>query len=100
MKRVVGTVLLSLGLLFLAVAPVRAHFGMIIPADEIVMKDDRRDNIDLTTSSVYSKLIGFFGEECGDEENELETNHPSQLYISLVYRLHHPVRPAPNHRTD
>ena len=43
MKRCVGTVLLPLGLLFLAVAPVRAHFGMIIPSDEMVMKGESRE---------------------------------------------------------
>ena len=43
MKRFVGTVLLSLGLLFLVVAPARAHFGMIIPSDEMVMKGESRE---------------------------------------------------------
>ena len=43
MKRCVGTVLLPLGLLFLAVAPVRAHFGMIIPSDDMVMKGENRE---------------------------------------------------------
>jgi len=43
MKRSVGTVLLALGLLFLAVAEARAHFGMIIPSDEMVMKGDSRE---------------------------------------------------------
>jgi len=42
-KRFVGTVLPALGLLFLAVAPARAHFGMIIPSDEMVMKGDSRE---------------------------------------------------------
>ena len=42
MKRSVGTALLALGLLFLAVAAARAHFGMIIPSDEMVMKGDSR----------------------------------------------------------
>ena len=43
MKRSVGTVLLALGLLFLAVPTARAHFGMIIPSDEMVMKGDSRE---------------------------------------------------------
>jgi cobalt/nickel transport protein len=43
MKRSVGTVLLTLGLLFLAVVAARAHFGMIIPSDEMVMKGDSRE---------------------------------------------------------
>lgn len=43
MKRSVGTVLLALGLLFLAVAAASAHFGMIIPSDEMVMKGDSRE---------------------------------------------------------
>ena len=40
MKRFLGTVLLALGLLFLSVAAASAHFGMIIPSDEMVMKGD------------------------------------------------------------
>jgi cobalt/nickel transport protein len=40
MKGCVGTVLLASGLLFLAVAPAGAHFGMIIPSDEMVMKGE------------------------------------------------------------
>jgi len=40
MKGCVGTVLLALGLLFMAVAPASAHFGMIIPSDEMVMKGE------------------------------------------------------------
>ena len=40
MKGCVKTVLLALALLFLAVAPARAHFGMIIPSDEMVMKGE------------------------------------------------------------
>jgi len=43
MKRSVGTVLLALGLLFLAVPTARAHFGMIIPSDEMVMKGESSD---------------------------------------------------------
>ena len=43
MKRSVGAALLALGLLSLTVAPARAHFGMIIPSDEMVMKGDSRD---------------------------------------------------------
>jgi len=43
MKRSVGTVLLALGLLFFAVAAARAHFGMIIPSDEMVMKGESSD---------------------------------------------------------
>jgi cobalt/nickel transport protein len=43
MKRSVRTVLLALGLLFLAVAAAWAHFGMIIPSDEMVMKGDSSD---------------------------------------------------------
>ena len=43
MKRCVGAALLALGLLLLTVAPARAHFGMIIPSDEMVMKGDSRD---------------------------------------------------------
>jgi len=43
MKRYGVTVLLALGLLFLAVAAARAHFGMIIPSDEMVMKGDSRE---------------------------------------------------------
>ncbi|MGD8382486.1 MAG: DUF4198 domain-containing protein [Syntrophobacterales bacterium] len=40
MKRLLGIVLLALGLLFLSVAAASAHFGMIIPSDEMVMKGD------------------------------------------------------------
>ena len=40
MKRSLGTVLLALGLLFLSVAAASAHFGMIIPSDEMIMKGD------------------------------------------------------------
>lgn len=43
MKKSAGTVLLALGLLFLAVAAAWAHFGMIIPSDEMVMKGDSRE---------------------------------------------------------
>jgi cobalt/nickel transport protein len=43
MKRSAVTGLLALGLLFLTAAPVRAHFGMIIPSDEMVMKGDSRE---------------------------------------------------------
>ena len=40
MQRSLGTVLLVLGLLFLSVAAASAHFGMIIPSDEMIMKGD------------------------------------------------------------
>ena len=43
MKGCLGTVLLALALLFLAVVPARAHFGMIIPSDEMVMKGESRE---------------------------------------------------------
>ena len=43
MKRSVEIVLLALGLLFLAVPTARAHFGMIIPSDEMVMKGESSD---------------------------------------------------------
>ena len=43
MKGRLGTVLLVLGLLCLVVAPARAHFGMIIPSDEMVMKGESRE---------------------------------------------------------
>jgi cobalt/nickel transport protein len=43
MKRSVGTVLLALGLLLLAVPSARAHFGMIIPSDEMIMKGESSD---------------------------------------------------------
>ena len=43
MKRSVGTVLLALGLLFLTVPTARAHFGMIIPSDEMVMQGESSD---------------------------------------------------------
>lgn len=43
MKKPVGTVFLTLGLLFLAVAAAGAHFGMIIPSDDMVMKGESRD---------------------------------------------------------
>ncbi len=40
MKRSLGTVLLALGLLFLASTVAEAHFGMIIPSDEMAMKGE------------------------------------------------------------
>ena len=43
MKRVIGTVSLALALLFLALATASAHFGMIIPSDEMVMKGESSD---------------------------------------------------------
>ncbi len=43
MKRCLGTVLLALGLVFLACAAADAHFGMIIPSDEMVMKGENRE---------------------------------------------------------
>ena len=43
MKRCGGTVLLALALLFLVFSPARAHFGMVIPSDEMVMKGESRE---------------------------------------------------------
>ena len=43
MKRSVGTVLLAMGLVFLGCAVADAHFGMIIPSDEMVMKSDNSE---------------------------------------------------------
>jgi cobalt/nickel transport protein len=40
MKKTVGAVLLALGLLLFASAIAEAHFGMIIPSDEMIMKGD------------------------------------------------------------
>ena len=40
MKRFLGTVLLALGLLSLSVDAASAHFGMLIPSNEMVMKSD------------------------------------------------------------
>ena len=40
MKRSVGTALLTLVFLFLASAVAKAHFGIIIPSDEMIMKGD------------------------------------------------------------
>ena len=43
MKRFFGTVLLPLSLLFLAVAPARSHFGVIIPCPFFSLVGDRTD---------------------------------------------------------
>jgi cobalt/nickel transport protein len=43
MKRPVGSILQALALLFLAGVPAGAHFGMIIPSDEMVMKGDSKE---------------------------------------------------------
>jgi len=40
MKRTVGAVLAALALLFLAFATASAHFGMIIPSDEMIVSGD------------------------------------------------------------
>jgi len=87
MKRSLGTLLLALGLLFFSVAAASAHFGMIIPSDEMVMKGESSDvalqlmfwhpfegvGMDLAKPAEFGVVVN------GQKENLLQTLNPLKV---------------------
>jgi cobalt/nickel transport protein len=87
MKRCATTFLLTLGLVFLAGAAANAHFGMIIPSDEMVMKGDSTEvalrlmfwhpfegtGMDLVKPAEFGVVAN------GQKENLLQTLNPLKV---------------------
>ncbi len=87
MKRCVATFLLTLGLVFLAGAAANAHFGMIIPSDEMVMKGESTEvalhlmfwhpfegmGMDLVKPAEFGVVVN------GQKENLLQTLNPLKV---------------------
>jgi len=87
MKKCAGTFLLTLGLVFLAGAAANAHFGMIIPSDEMVMKGESTEvalrlmfwhpfegtGMDLVKPAEFGVVAN------GQKENLLQTLNPLKV---------------------
>ena len=87
MKRCATTFLLTLGLVFLAGAAANAHFGMIIPSDEMVMKGESTEvaldlmfwhpfegmGMDLVKPAEFGVVAN------GQKENFLQTLNPLKV---------------------
>jgi cobalt/nickel transport protein len=100
MKGCLGTVLLALALLFLAVVPARAHFGMIIPSDEMVMKGESRE-VDLQimfwhpfegTGMDLVKPAEFGVVANGQKEDLLATLSPQKLKERQTWRTSYTIK--------
>jgi cobalt/nickel transport protein len=100
MKGCVKTVLLALVLLFLAVAPAKAHFGMIVPSDEMVMKGESRDvalqimfwhpfegtGMDLAKPAEFAVVAN------GQKEDLLATLTPQKLKGHQTWKTSYPIK--------
>ena len=87
MKRWVATFMLSLGLVLLAGANTKAHFGMIIPSDDMVMKGESSnvalqlmfwhpfegEGMDLAKPAEFGVVVN------GQKENLLQTLKPLKV---------------------
>ena len=100
MKRCLGTFLLALGLVILAGAAADAHFGMIIPSDEMVMKGE---NSEVALQLMFwhpfegmgmdlVKPAGFGVVANGQKENLLQTLTPLKVEGRETWKTNYRIK--------